>query len=310
MDGGAGFLGSALVHALVARGDDVRVLDDCSRGSRSRLDDLKGQVHFIKGDIRNPLYTKWAVKDRDCVIHMAAINGTKNFYERPYDVLTVGVKGMTNILDACQEYGVKEFMLVSSSEVYQTPPVIPTPETVPLSVPDPLCPRYSYGGSKIISELLALWFPWFERVLVARPHNVFGPWAGSDHVIPQLIERILALQQGEELKIDGTGEETRAFCHIDDCVSGLLTILDKGEHRGVYNIGSSEETRIWQLAQYLLGLAGKGPMIDYAAASPEGSTQRRCPDVSKLTALGWKPQVELSHGLWGVLQWHKEQMGC
>jgi dTDP-glucose 4,6-dehydratase/UDP-glucose 4-epimerase len=304
--GGAGALGVSLVKALVERGDDVRVIDNCSRGSR---ENLPKEVHFIKGDVTQVPYVNWAMNGRDCVIHLAAINGTANFYERPYSVLEVGVKGMLNLLDACQRYNVREFLLVSSSEVYQTPPMIPTAEDVPLSIPDVHNPRYSYAGSKIISELLALHCSHLDRVLVARPHNVFGPLFPRGHVIPDLIERILDLKADEPLLVNGMGEDSRAFCYVDDAVSGLLTVLDKGENRGVYHVGDERnEMKVWQLAQYLLGLGGWGAhRYDYTAASPTGSPARRCPDTTRLRGLGWEPKMRLEDGLYETFQWHKQQ---
>jgi len=127
--GGTGFIGSALVKALVNNGELVRVLDNQSRGSMRRLREIKGKFEFIKGDIRDPKVVERACRGVDQVMHLAYINGTEFFYTKPELVLEVGVKGMMNVLDGCIKQKVPELMLVSSSEVYQTPLVIPTPET-------------------------------------------------------------------------------------------------------------------------------------------------------------------------------------
>src|SRR5215218_821288 len=133
-----------------------------------------------------------AVRGIDEVHHLAFVNGTEFFYSAPELVLDVGVKGMINVIDACRAAGVGRLVLASSSEVYQTPPRVPTDETVPLVVPDPANPRYSYGGGKIISELMAINYGrrHFDRVLIFRPHNVYGPDMGFEHVIPQFVLRL------------------------------------------------------------------------------------------------------------------------
>jgi len=230
--GGTGFIGAALARRLLALGAAVRVFDDNSRGSTRRLGDAARDVEFVEGDIRDARAVSDSIKGVDCVWHLAYINGTRFFYERPELVLEVGVKGMLNVLDGCREHGVGELMLASSSEVYQTPPNVPTDETAPLSIPDPLNPRYSYGGGKIISELLALNYgrKWFERVVVFRPHNAYGPDMGWEHVIPELVMRLRDAIAADpsatkvNLEIQGSGKETRAFVHIDD-VCDALTIM-------------------------------------------------------------------------------------
>ncbi len=142
------------------------------------------------------------------------------------------------------------------SEVYQTPPHVPTAEDAPLSVPDVLNPRYSYGGGKLISELMAINFgrKYFERVLIFRPHNVYGPDMGWEHVVPQFALRMQKLgnaQQDGALRFDiqGTGEETRSFCYIDDLVAGVMVMRDKGEHLGIYHVGTTEELSIADVAR-------------------------------------------------------------
>ena len=162
----------------------------------------------------------------DEVHHLAFVNGTEFFYSAPELVLDVGVKGMINVIDACRAHGVGTLILASSSEVYQTPPQVPTDESAPLVVPDPPNPRYSYGGGKIISELMAINYgrKFFERVLIFRPHNVYGPDMGFEHVIPQFalrLKRAAARSQTGTVpfEIQGDGRQTRSFCHVDDLVA-------------------------------------------------------------------------------------------
>ena len=311
--GGTGFIGSAAVRALVKAGAKVRVMDNDSRGSRRRLADLASEMELVIGDIREPAEVKRAARDVDVVLHLAAVNGTEFFYSKPELVLEVAVKGMMNVLDACIENGVKELFTASSSEAYQTPPVIPTPEAVPLAVPDPLNPRYSYGGGKIISELLTVNYgrKFLERAVIFRPHNVYGPDMGREHVIPQFIRRLkdLAAREPGRLRfpIQGSGKETRAFLFIDDFVQGLLTVMARGQHLNIYHIGTGEETAIADVAHAVARCLGREIEVvpgDLTA----GSTPRRCPDIGKLRALGFAPQVPLATGLARTTSWYMAQL--
>lgn len=308
--GGLGFIGAALTRALVARGENVRVLDNSSRGSKEKLGEMAADVEIMEGDIRDPAFVRNAVKGTDRVMHLAFVNGTEYFYKYPAFVLDVGVKGMVNVLDSCMQEGVKDLVVASSSEAYQTPPTVPTPENVPLSVPDPLNARYSYGGGKIISELMAFNYgrEYFDRVIVFRPHNVYGPMMGYEHVIPQFISRLRELSQKDAARplpfpIQGKGTQTRSFIYIDDFTDGLLIATDKGEHLNIYHIGTMEELSIAEVAK--LTAKQMGLEIDLVAgAEPEGGTPRRCPDIGKLTALGFAPKLSLADGLKPTVEWY------
>jgi nucleoside-diphosphate-sugar epimerase len=308
--GGSGFIGSGLVKALVEAGHRVRVLDDNSRGNPRRLAEVASDIEFIAGDIRDAAAVERAAKTMDEVHHLAFVNGTEFFYSQPDLVLDVGVRGMVNVIDACRKHGVGTLVLASSSEVYQTPPSIPTDESAPLTIPDPLNPRYSYGGGKLISELMAINFgrKFFDRVLIFRPHNVYGPDMGWEHVIPQLALRLQAaarIKPSGTLKFDiqGSGKETRSFCFIDDLVAGVMVMLEKGEHLGIYHVGTTEEVSIAELARRIAGVCGRE--IELITGKPmPGGTARRCPDISKLAGLGYKPRVSLDEGLKPTLDWY------
>ena len=308
--GGSGFIGSSLVKALVRAGHRVRVLDDNSRGSPRRLAEVAEDIEFIACDIRDAAAVETAAKGMEEVHHLAFVNGTEFFYNQPDLVLDVGVRGMLNVVDACRKQNIGKLVLASSSEVYQTPPKIPTDESAPLSVPDVLNPRYSYSGGKLISELLAINFghKHFERVLIFRPHNVYGPDMGFEHVIPQLASRLQAAGKKQpsgklRCEIQGSGQETRSFCFIDDLVAGIMVTREKGEHLGIYHIGTSEEVSIDDLAHRIAAIAGRE--IELVAGKPRaGSPLRRCPDISKLSKLGYKPRVPLKDGLKPTLDWY------
>lgn len=313
--GGSGFIGSALVKRLVREGHAVRVLDDNSRGAPRRLADVEKEIEFVGGDVRDSSIVEAAVKGVDEVHHLAYVNGTEFFYSAPELVLDVGVKGMINVLDACRKHGVRDLILASSSEVYQTPPQIPTDETAPLIVPDPLNPRYSYGGGKIISELMAINYgrKFFDRVLIFRPHNVYGPDMGWEHVVPQFALRLKAAKAAHPsgplpFAIQGSGEETRSFCFVDDLVEGVIVIRARGEHLGIYHVGTTDEISMADLARRMAQQIGRdielqtGPRL-------AGSTPRRCPDISKLAGLGYKPRVPLAQGLAKTIDWYWKNDG-
>jgi len=309
--GGTGFIGSALVRRLVKEGHKVRVLDNDLRGAKERLSDIIPKLEIIKADIRDSSAVANACKGVDSIIHLAYLNGTEFFYKYPELVLDIGVKGMVNVIDGAIKHNIKEFILASSSEVYQSPPFIPTDERVPLMIPDPLNPRYSYGGGKIISELMTINYgkKHFDRAIIFRPHNVYGPDMGWEHVIPQFMERmkILSAKQKNEaiqFPIQGTGNETRAFIYIDDFINGLMAVLNKGKHLNIYHIGTMEEISVRGLANHIGKCFGKvieqvhGPLT-------EGSIPRRCPDTSKLEKLGFAPKISLQEGLNRTAEWYK-----
>jgi nucleoside-diphosphate-sugar epimerase len=308
--GGSGFIGSALVKALVRDGHAVRVLDDNSRGAARRLKDVANDIEFVSGDIRDTAVVARAVRGVDEVHHLAFVNGTEYFYTAPELVLDVGVKGMINVIDACRSENVRSLVLASSSEVYQTPPHVPTDESAPLLVPDPTNPRYSYGGGKIISELMALNYgrKFFERVLIFRPHNAYGPDMGWEHVVPQFARRLKAVTALHPtgtlpFEIQGDGAQTRSFCHVDDLVAGVLVMRERGEHLGIYHVGTTEEITIATLAAEVAACAGREIEL-IAKPAPEGATARRCPDITKLAKLGYRPKVSLAQGLPPTLDWY------
>jgi nucleoside-diphosphate-sugar epimerase len=308
--GGSGFIGSALVKALLKHGSSVRVLDDNSRGAPRRLAGVEKDIEFVAGDIRDAAVVHAAVRGVDEVHHLAFVNGTEFFYSAPELVLDVGVKGIVNVIDACRAADVRRLILASSSEVYQTPPRVPTDESAPLVVPDPASPRYSYGGGKIISELMAINYgrKFFERVLIFRPHNVYGPDMGFEHVIPQFalrLKRASALHKSGKVpfEIHGDGRQTRSFCHVDDLVRGVLVMREKGEHLGIYHIGTAEEVTIGDVARRIAAYAGRE--IEFVSLpAPAGGTDRRCPDIGKLAGLGYAPQVPIANGLPPTVDWY------
>lgn len=310
--GGSGFIGASLVHRLVKEGHQVRVLDNNSRGSVSRLSGILDDIEFINADIRNADAVISSSKNVDCVVHLAFVNGTEFFYSMPEVVLDVGVKGMVNVIEACRANNIRDLVLASSSEVYQTPEVVPTPETIPFSIPDPLNPRYSYAAGKIISEMMVLNYgrKFFDRVVIFRPHNVYGPNMGKEHVIPQFILRMREILANTKkptvnFPIQGTGNETRSFIFIDDFTEAVTRVINNAEHLNIYNIGTEEELPISEVAKLIGKYFGVEIHLQTSPPTP-GGTPRRCPEISKIKALGFAPRTSLSEGISSTAAWYNE----
>jgi nucleoside-diphosphate-sugar epimerase len=306
--GGTGFIGSSIVKKLLSLKKNVFVFDNNQRGDVNRLAGLGSKLKFIKGDIRIFKDLNKIPKNIDCILHLAYVNGTENFYTKPYEVLDIGVKGMINILDFAIKNSIKNFVLFSSSEVYQNPKQIPTPEKVEMVIPNVMNPRYCYGGGKIISELMAVNYgkKYFKRLLVIRPHNVYGPDMGNHHVIPQIVSKLIfkIKQNNVNLKIQGTGKETRSFIYIDDFVDAFLAILNKGKHLEIYNIGNNDEIKISSLVKIIANKIGINIKINVGKLKL-GSPLRRCPSIIKIKKLGYKQKINLSEGLDKVIDWHQ-----
>lgn len=309
--GGSGFIGSNLVVRLVKSGKTVRVLDSNDRGTVRNLESVLGDIEFITGDIRDPDTVMRATRGVATVFHLAYVNGTKFFYSDPGRVLDVAVRGQLNAIDAAARCGVETFVYASSSEVYQTPPQVPTDETVRMIIPDVKNARYSYGGGKMISELLLQFYAPATgmRRITFRPHNVYGPSMGFEHVIPQIIEKMHRQTRGWQnkaasIEIQGTGRETRAFCFVDDAIDAIHLLAEAGQDGDIFNIGTEHEVSIAELVREIARAAGVEVEIHPGPGAP-GATDRRCPSIAKIAALGYRPRVSLGDGLARTIPWYQ-----
>ena len=308
--GGGGFIGSHLVRKLVHTGASVTVIDNMTRGDSNRLSDVAQDISILNVDIRDEPAVTSALKGTDVVMHLAAINGTENFYKNPELVLDVGIRGALAVVNGCLKNNIPDLVVASSAEVYQTPKIIPTPENVPLMLPNSKNARYSYGGSKIISELIALNYgkEKFEKLQIFRPHNVYGPDMGWKHVIPQFIVRCLEISNSNQDFVDfpiiGSAEDTRAFAYVSDVVDGILTMYSEGHHREIYHIGNDDEITISNLVNVLGSLVNM-KLCAVSGESAIGSAPRRCPDITKMRDLGYRPNITLTTGLSKTLEWYR-----
>ena len=310
--GGAGFIGLHLTRFLLEKGYEVTLCDDLSRAT---LEDEE----FIQIS-RNPSVT-WFRRDLtvasawenlgpyyDFVYHLAAINGTSHFYNRPAEVLRVNLQTTLNLVQWASEKRCGKIVFASSSEVYASlfelahlP--IPTNESVPVGVTDLYNPRFSYAGSKIAGELLLLHSD--LHACIVRYHNIYGPRMGFEHVIPSFCVRIL--HKEDPFPIYG-GKHRRAFCYVQDAIRATHAVMENDEtNRQIVNIGNDEqEIAIVDLAERLFQVTGYHPKAVLEKEAPEGAVLRRCPDLSKIRKwIGFQPEITLNEGLLRTWEWYR-----
>ena len=301
--GGAGFIGSYLSNCLSTE-NEVHVVDNGIRGDYSRL---SNNMKIFDVDLTKFNELKKLDNKYDLIFHLAAINGTDNFYKKHHEVFEVGIKSILNIYDYFKNTNAK-IIVASSAEVYQSAKMIPTNEEVECIIPDITNHRFSYGGSKIFSELLVFNYGinFFNSSIIFRPHNIYGPNMGYKHVIPQIIEKVKDAVSNKSFKIKliGSGKETRAFCYIDDLIEGLKVLITKGEDKNIYHIGNDHEISIHDLAKEIIQIMKVDVEISEGDNSHKGSTDRRCPDINKIKQLGYNPKFNLNDGLSKTINWY------
>jgi len=296
--GGAGFIGSHLCDALVARGDSVVVLDNLSTGVSHNLDQLVGSpsFDFISGSILDINLVDRLVASVDHVLHFAAAVGVFTIVDKPLESLTTNLRGTENILEAATKYG-KPVLIASSSEIYGKNGSGALNEESDRIVGSPLKARWSYSEAKAIDESLAIFYHHEKGlpVRLVRFFNTVGPRQVGHYgmVVPRFVEAAL---HGTALAIYGTGSQSRCFCHVADAVAAVLALIDSEAAIGqVFNVGNDQEITINELAKkvvHLLGSSSLIEMIPYEDAYGAGfeDMQRRVPDISRIkNMIGWAP---------------------
>jgi UDP-glucose 4-epimerase len=310
--GGAGFIGLHLARHLVARGVQVDIVDNFSRGTRDG--ELKsavqsGGIRILEDDLTEPGALSDVETDYRCIVHLAAIVGVSRVARRPYDVLIENVAMTRNAIDAARRQPeLDRFVFLSTSEVYAgtmeyaTLP-LPTPEDTPLTVADLPQPRTSYMLSKIYGE--AMCHQAGIPFTIFRPHNVYGPRMGLAHVIPELLHRAHAAPDGGFLEVY-SGDHRRTFCFIDDAVEMMWRATESPRCEGeTLNIGAqAPELSMSELGTIIGGIVGKTLEIVPLPPTP-GSPPRRCPDMTKTSSLTmYTAGVGLVDGIQKTYDWY------
>ena len=300
--GGAGFIGSHLVEALLARGDEVWSLDDLSTG---RLSNCAGfekdpNYHFVKGSATDMATVAPLADKVDQIFHLAAAVGVKYVVEHPLQSLLTNIRGAEVVLEAASKKGVRT-VLFSSSEVYGKGSGAPLREDDDQLLGPTSISRWSYATGKAVDEFLALAY-WNEKqlpVVIVRCFNTCGPRQRGDYgmVIPRFIESAL---RGEPIAVYGTGEQSRCFSYVGDVVRGVLMLADdKGTSGQVFNIGTTEEIKVMNLARKIKELTrSESPVITIPYEEVYGKSfedmNKRVPDLTKIHSyVGYTPRVSL-----------------
>ena len=321
--GGAGFVGYYLVKHLLETEKEVflTVVDNLSRGKKDTdfetlLKDSR--VTLLELDLTDPGAYKMLGSGYTHVYHLAAVNGTKIFYEIPQEVLRINTLSLIYMLEWFRkENSSGKFLFTSSNEAYAgglnafgiLP--IPTPEKVPLVIDDPYNPRWSYASTKLVGELFVIHYAqaYNFRAVIVRPHNFYGPRAGyGGHVIPDFCERIAV--KTDPFPVFGM-DDTRTFCYITDAVRAMQLLMDspKTDIQPIetVHIGSNGEILMKDLLEKMFKVTDWRPKEFDIKNSPPGSVKRRLADISKLQGLtGWKPEVSLEEGLRLTYNWYKD----
>ena len=294
--GGAGFIGSNLVRALLARGDDVRVLDNFSTGNRANLEELEQDVELVEGELRSYERVHNAVRGTELVFHLGALGSVPRSVQDPLTSSAVNVEGALNVMLAARDEGIRRVVFASSSSIYGNQPELPLHESM---APDPISP---YGVAKLAAERYCVSFSRvyhsFEAV-VLRYFNVFGPRQDPTSqyaaVVPLFITAIAA---SEPVTIFDDGEQSRDFTYIDNVVAANLLAADAVNANGrIFNVSAGVPATVNQLAETIGRLLGKPVERRYLPPRP-GDLRDSWADVSEARrVLGYEPKVGLEEGL-------------
>lgn len=297
--GGAGFIGSHLAEALLANGECVIAYDNLSTGKLDNLAEVWDHPHlrFVHGSVLDVQAVDEVVDDADVVVHLAAAVGVRLIVERPLKSLVTNIRGSEIIYDRAERFGRKKIIVASTSEIYGKNTTAPLAETADRVLGSPAVARWAYSTSKAVDEILAYAYQ-KERGLptvVVRLFNTVGPRQSPSYgmVIPRLVAQAF---EDRPLTVYGDGAQTRCFCHVRDVVDAMLGLVDHPRAEGdVFNVGSSEEITILELAQRIKAAVGsESPieLIPYDQAYEAGFEDmlRRVPDTRKIRGLtGWVP---------------------
>ncbi len=309
--GGAGFIGSHLAEELLKRGNEVVAIDDLSTGSLKNIEHLekKPAFSFVYDSVRNAETMHVLIEQCSQVYHLAAAVGVQLIVDNPVHTIETNIHGSEVVLEVANKFRKKVF-LASTSEVYGKSDRIPFAEDDDTILGSTRFSRWSYAASKAIEEFLGL--AYYEQyklpVVIARYFNTVGPRQTGRYgmVIPRFVEWAM---KNEPIKIYGTGKQTRCFCHVKDVVRASIDLMESPQAPGrVYNIGSTDEISIEQLADKIIELTGsksKKEFLSYQQAfgKPFDDMLRRVPSIDRINQLtGFKPEKDLDRILMDVIE--------
>ncbi len=298
--GGAGFIGSHLADALIARGDNVTILDNMSTGSGKNIAHLQGKIEVHEGDIRDKALVEKLVEQSDIVFHMAAALGVKNIMEHTLESIDRNFNGSEIVLHAATKFN-KRLIIASTSEIYGKNPNQPLNEESDRVVGAPQKIRWTYADAKALEEAVAHTLHKTQglKVTTVRFFNTVGPRQTGQYgmVVPRFVQSAL---KNEAITIYDDGSQSRVFCHVEDAVRAVITLSKTDSTIGDYfNVGGVGETTIKELASKVIEQTKSSSTIKflpYSDAYPAGfeDMQRRVPDISKIKkVIGWEPKHSL-----------------
>jgi dTDP-glucose 4,6-dehydratase len=302
--GGAGFLGSHLCDAIIARGDSVVCVDNLVTGRPDNVAHLMDSpgFTFVEADVSSALDVPGPV---DAVAHLASPASPPDYLRLPLETLAVGSHGTENALHLAHRHGAR-FVLASTSEVYGDPAVHPQSEDYWGNV-NPVGPRSVYDEAKRFAEALTRAYRDTHSVNagIIRIFNTYGPRmsARDGRIVTNFITQAL---NGDPLTIYGDGSQTRSFCYVDDLIRGIVSMIDCAES-GPVNLGNPEEFTVADFAQLVLRLTGSASPVGHLPLPVDDPT-RRCPVITRAShVLGWQPEIRVEDGVRRTVEWFRSQ---
>jgi nucleoside-diphosphate-sugar epimerase len=307
--GGASFIGSNLVHAMVERGAKVRVVDDLSSGRLENIADYSkgGRIEFVQGDLREQSVIECAVEGMNVVFHLAADHGGRGYVDLHQAPCAVNLMLDAMVFRECRKARVDKIVYASSGCVY--PNHIQTdPNKLLYLTEDMVGPPYDadnmYGWAKLMAEmtLRAYYKEWGVKSASCRYFTVYGPLGVENHAVIALIARAFIRQ--DPFVVWGTGEQIRNWTYIDDIVNGTILAAEKIDDATAVNLGTMERIKVIEAVREILHTFGCNPEIEFRPEMPTGPLNRVADNSLAKKLLGWEPQVRFMDGLHRTIDWY------